>query len=1035
MRVLVVHLSDLHIRSSEDPVLQRGPAIVAAVRNLDDSLDAALLVVSGDVAFSGASDELAEGYVLLDGIAEELRGALIGPSPVPVYTVAVPGNHDCDFSRSGRLRDLVVTSALTDPEISLDAAQLEVCLAPQQPFYEEFLPGFAPLQQTASGPYDPRLYYEYIFEVPGGGAIEVRCANTAWLSQLNEGQGDLAFPAEAFQSNTQGAAVALTVFHHPYNWLESTQAKALRRAVESVSDVILTGHEHDGDYRMVRGRSGERSQYLEADALQTDDPAQSAFHALVLDTDARQQRMVTVRWDGTRYAPDDDRDWEAFQVNRLRRRDAFQLSSEHEAFLDDPGVELRHPVAGGLALSDVFVTPDLRRINASAVNLDTRIRGHKAFDELRAGARVLVTGDTQSGKTSFAKWLFRRYHDEGLVPVYIDPRGETLRPGRGLQRRVRSAFVNQYGPDLTDGYDQLAPEQRVVLVDDFHRATCDPTRHSVLDALSKHAAHVFLFAHDLTTDLAEMVGPSALSQFDQYRLLPFGHVQRNDLVERWIGLDRAETLETAAQRLDRLSVMLNGVFGKGYVPAYPVFALSVLQASDSSATVNLKASTHGYFYELFIRAALARGGDPIAFDVAVGYLSFVAYQLFDSGHARFDVTEHQSIHDGYEKAYDIRRSAEAMRNDFVARDLFVERDGAFEFKHDYCYYYFVASYIADHLESEDAGLMSDVRGHVRRLSRSLADADSANILLFLAHLTRHPYVINQMLSAAKEHFPGHQPVTLDGDLDFLTPGAVPAEVVYHETDTRDFRRQMLSKIDDGSLVQSDPEAPVDAGAVTSTVDELSEVMAAISTLKILGQILKNFPGTLGSVSKQSIAQECHDLGFRTVGWATAPFREHREDAIRQLAASLSEGTPKANPDDFLEAAERSLLDLLNLLVFGAVRTIADAVGSRDLDVTYDRVLDEQPSSAARLVRTSLAIDQSDGFPARHVERAHEAIESNPVALTVLRYLVVQHFHLIPRSVQVRQRTCDLLGVPFTRSQIADPRRRLIPTTAGRRGKG
>ena len=33
--------------------------------------------------------------------------------------------------------------------------------------------------------------------------------------------------------------------HHPYGWLEPVNARALRAAIETASDVVLTGHEHN----------------------------------------------------------------------------------------------------------------------------------------------------------------------------------------------------------------------------------------------------------------------------------------------------------------------------------------------------------------------------------------------------------------------------------------------------------------------------------------------------------------------------------------------------------------------------------------------------------------------------------------------------------------------------------------------------------------------------------------------------------------------------------------------------------------------
>ena len=65
---------------------------------------------------------------------------------------------------------------------------------------------------------------------------------------------------------------------------------------------------------------------------------------------------------------------------------------------------------------------------------------------------------------------------------------------------------------------------------------------------------------------------------------------------------------------------LDTLIGKNYVPSYPVYVLAVLQALDTATPIDIAASTHGYFYELFIRTTLARGRDRKDFDIIASYL-------------------------------------------------------------------------------------------------------------------------------------------------------------------------------------------------------------------------------------------------------------------------------------------------------------------------------------------------------------------------------------------------------------------------------
>jgi hypothetical protein len=58
MKILLLQLSYIHLHAGgENPFCRRAAEIVDAVRNSDYELDAAILVLSGDIAFAGHSDE------------------------------------------------------------------------------------------------------------------------------------------------------------------------------------------------------------------------------------------------------------------------------------------------------------------------------------------------------------------------------------------------------------------------------------------------------------------------------------------------------------------------------------------------------------------------------------------------------------------------------------------------------------------------------------------------------------------------------------------------------------------------------------------------------------------------------------------------------------------------------------------------------------------------------------------------------------------------------------------------------------------
>ena len=57
MKILVLHLSDIHLQDAENSCVNKLPLIPAAVQNEELELDAAILVTSGDVVYSGTRSQ------------------------------------------------------------------------------------------------------------------------------------------------------------------------------------------------------------------------------------------------------------------------------------------------------------------------------------------------------------------------------------------------------------------------------------------------------------------------------------------------------------------------------------------------------------------------------------------------------------------------------------------------------------------------------------------------------------------------------------------------------------------------------------------------------------------------------------------------------------------------------------------------------------------------------------------------------------------------------------------------------------------
>ena len=240
MKLLVLHLSDIHFQKSTDPVLKRVPAILAATRPYLPNVRLIIVVVSGDIAQSGSKDE----YRLATRFFADLRGRMKGEASVPLHFVVAPGNHDCDFRDDQSVRHLVVGEILKKSG-PIGSSFLNTTTKVQKEFFS-FRRGLH--SEPALAKDDP-LWSCYRFSLDHF-KVSFDVLNASWISTRYEQQGDLLFPYERYAELNHGEDdLRICVLHHPFNWYSQSNYREFRSFVHRRCDFILTGHEHHGAFR------------------------------------------------------------------------------------------------------------------------------------------------------------------------------------------------------------------------------------------------------------------------------------------------------------------------------------------------------------------------------------------------------------------------------------------------------------------------------------------------------------------------------------------------------------------------------------------------------------------------------------------------------------------------------------------------------------------------------------------------------------------------------------------------------------------
>ncbi len=1011
--------------------LARVEPLARAVRGASPEASTCLVALAGDVTFSAGSEE----FKLAEKFLEQLRAALVeAVHGLRVFVAVAPGNHDCDLPSDGqKLREVVVEGALKlhMPPAPSDESVIRGCLEAQASFVK-FVDRVAPervpdgFSEIAS-----RLRHKVVFEADGK-RVGVWCLNTSWLSKLKEKPGELLAPAWLPEETADGLDLTLTLFHHPYGWLEPTNGRAFRHMVERSSDIVLTGHDHSADSYVKRSSDGGLTEYIEGVVFQDAHEPDGGFHIIEVDFEKREASVALYMWHADHYEPGHCDDGVAFVRATRTGPLGFSFTKAHAEEMDDCGATFSHPRKRDLVLDDLYVRPDLRDISFSKGQKEDLARPYVRGDEILAyiatHRQLLVFGDERSGKTALAKMLVRDFLAQNKVPVLVS--GEDLKnpEAKALDRLIDRYIEAQYGPGMSERYRQLNPDERVLVVDDLHKSKLN--RHGIArltEPIRARFGIVVAMASD-TLQLEEITQPVEgqvdLLSYRRCEIMPFGHRLRGELIEKWHSIGSEYTAKEAdlSQVTRQSEQVVNTLLGKNLLPSYPMFVLTILQSMEASTPHSSDMGAYGYHYEALLTASLYAARQAmesrLTLDALMTFMSQVAFGAFESKRRWLSNEEFRVAMDSYRQSHRVRFTDDDMlRTLATARVLRMTGDGRFVFPYRYVFYYFVAKHIASNLHTEAHGAALWAR--IAEMTAKLHVEDYANVVIFLLYLTKDERTITSIVAHARTLYAEYAPCDMDSHVAFVNAlyGKRP-QVVLRAAGAKENLAQARSRLDEVQGVPA-PVADDEDGwpDEDKELDDLLRLNMSFKTLQIMGQVLRNFPGALPGEVKKEIATECYLLGLRTLRAVVQVVDSHLDEFRAFFAELLEKLRDIEDPVELAATTDRFLQHLVHQAAYAMVKRVSMWVGSEHLEGTFAELEDARCPVSFGLIDISVKLDHLPRFPHREVEDVDRMTEHKPFAALLLRWLVRDYLHLFPASVATRQRVCQKLGIEFNEPRM------------------
>jgi len=1024
MGLILVHLSDIHlsINKHNNPILERTDALCGAIRSALNPGDHCVIIITGDIADWGKPKE----YELIEIFIKKVYDEISNQIHAPLHFVKVPGNHDLDFdvedpSYDEKIRQTIIGSI--SPKNPPNEMMIKLLLAPQAPYREYIQRLGDSIQMTACTGLMETKSLEF-------GPLNVRfhLLNTAYLSLKKEMQGttwantgDLKRQLDA---GDPPGTVTIGLLHHPYSWLHSENVVETKRLLESNCDILFTGHEHSADLYGKSRRTTEQNLYIEGGVLQDhDDDNNSSFNIVQLVPERQAFLCKTFRWNGNYY----EEITEPYEHRYLRLRqpimNQFEVQEEWAQWLGQLGTDFRHPRCKDLKLEDLFVYPDMQRLDVKkACTPAGMVRDQNVVGFLQEKRRVLIAGAEKVGKTCLAKKLFTDMREAGYVPLLLHSDFDLDKmKDKTLSERIRLSLdrvVNAtYTAESAIKFWQTRIEERTLIIDDYNKFLSIGGRDELLQWADEHFRIVILISAPgirMTEILNRGENDTLLWTYEHIDILESDSESRHNLIQKWLRAGADPYIASADERYRdavRFEQIIDSVSGNGVIPSLPMFVQMMMQQIETRGTTDLTNGLYGSLYEIIIRDVIrGAASSPADIEVKLNYLSEFAGMLYSKKVHFIDESSFFHWNDWYCDEFNRRLNGEKMLLQFESIGVFKRKGDGIGFKYRYYFCFFHARYLARRIHEEES------MKTVEFLCTLLYNEDAANTMLFLCHLSQHPRILELVLNTVRGHFTKIAEYDITMNPSVIPAGmAAPGQLKLSSSSPEEARLIDLRRRDDverphGLNEESEDEIDVKYHEI---IDLVNEINSAHHTTRICGQLIRNFYGNMRGAEQIELIQESYGLCLRTMTVLYQFLEKDKEEIAAYILGMLKHRYPELEPGELDVRVKRSLYTISLAICYGLIKHTANSLVLADLKPSFDKILEIKGIPVShRMLDLATRLDFFEAFPEKLVLDLARDLDGGIIGREVLRVLTWDHFKQFRHDFRVRQKVCEALGIEF-----------------------
>ncbi len=954
----------------------------------------ALILVAGDIAFSGKTSE----YNLVKPFFDDLS--------TKYNLITSPGNHDHNFScyEGESSRDILLQSIL-DSNSKLDESIYNIVSKGQKEYFE-FDKNVSNIETTQ----ETLLSKGYKFS----DEVYIQALNTAWCSSVSEQSGYLNFPLEQLITKKNNAKLNIAFFHHPFSWFDADNHKELRNNLRDSVDIIISGHEHQlDDFKVETDNSA--TLYIESCPLYDESVNENGFVTFSMEND---DVIISKHiWEDNGYETKDNKRKSDIIDSSTKNIIGFIAKNDFLNELKDIGTNFVHPDAEELDTDNIFIYPNLKNMEDEKITVK-RENSSELLNK-HSDVNIVISGEEYIGKSTLLKKLCSDILNANDFAILVRG-GDIKRADRFDISKLEKIITNQYEGFSFEKLSQKSGK-KIILIDDFDYIQGNTKNLiNLITEFEKYFSQIIISVSD-SYELSENLvqGKATFSHnFVSYGILNFGHRSRWELIKKWNYLKRDcnDSEKELIRATDHAYKEINNIIGRNYIPSTPFFLLAMLQSMDSATPSDLNISSYGYYYQYLITTSLGVAKfKKEDLDEVFNYISELSFYYFQSGSIDIEKNKLWTFNDKINKEYRLKINCDDRLNRLENARILKRKNNYYSFRYPYIYYFFIAKYLSDNIEEESA---QDV---IKRLIDTLDKRRSMNILMFITHHSKNKNILHQIINRSKCLFEKYTACDLNKSsqfIDSLIENLDLEKIIFEETDVIENREQMEDAKDeyDDKLTQSKH--------TNSNIDEeednqdlssmMNEFNLMVRSIELLGQLTKNYYGSLKAKPKEDLLLEAIEAPLRALESIFTLFRDDSDALLiaieNRLKKELTSHSTKNS--DLKPLANKLLYKVLQMVSFQVIKKISSAIGSRNLLPVINTLVENDSTNAKKLIELSVQLDLGTLCSPHELKKLAKELNITSLSGSLLQFMILHYLYMFKESPNDVKSVCSAVGIDY-----------------------